>query len=147
MRLPWSKRYFTFWHHRRTPSYTASKRKRMEKGRKVYLSHLKRWLNYKVDSSSTPIEPFSTDDPSLDGIANSAVANEQTRVTPGVDGTPVSNRDDDPGEVSRMQSEFPLPSCAREDGDEQDANGPSGSSSGEPGFFTKVKRALGFTRR
>ena len=132
------KKYFTSRHFRRTPTYTTSSRQHMSDDRAKYLDHLSRWLNYE-ESCSTPL--LADDAEAQNHIVVRKVVQrrradslldveaERAKIGIAVDkmnearGCAKSKRVADEGKVSRLPIVVPLPSCARDEGSEEDAGG------------------------
>ncbi|KAF1924741.1 uncharacterized protein M421DRAFT_95278 [Didymella exigua CBS 183.55] len=150
------KRYFTFWHYCRIPSYTQTTRQQMAADRKAYLDHLARWLDYEEESSTPPpvvdgtaLPPKKPNQPKPRKRVDSFVDEARREIARDVakrnqmNGATLLKYDADLATVSRMEIVAPLPSYARDDEDEGFADGPSE----EPGLMRtmsqKVKDFLG----
>ena len=152
MRLTIRKKYLTFWHYLRTPSYTESNRQKMAEQREDYLRTLKQYLDYELDSPQMAEGVLPPKPKALvpRKRVDSFVEEERRRVAWQVAeenlraGAPKAKCVADQGEVSRMYIVAALPSCARDEADEEFAGGSVESDSGFMNVLAQgVKNVLG----
>ena len=154
LRFSFRKHYFTFWHFRRTPSYTESNRQRMSEDRYNYLDHLERWLNYGHNIETPQIAravlpPKPRVEPMPRKRVDSFVDEERRKVAREVAaqnvrmGAAKSKCVADLGKVSRMEIVAPLPSCAQDEDDEGFAGGPLEQPRLMQTMIHKIKDLLG----
>jgi hypothetical protein len=148
--------YFTYFHYTRNPSYTSTTRQKMSEDRATYLEHLGRWLDYEVELDSP--EPadgaavlLAKPKPSpLPKRADLLIENERRKMALDVagrnqrKGACQAKCDADLEEVKKMSIVAPLPSCARDEEDEEFAGRWMEGNDGLVHTMTKnVKAVLG----
>ncbi|KZM21403.1 uncharacterized protein EKO05_0006161 [Ascochyta rabiei] len=119
---------FTFWHYLRPQSYTAANRKRMAEEKATYLDHLERWLNYEDALDSPPLADGMNTEKVAQPVVHKRVDSFIASDHPGAaleaaeeDARDVAaklKRTADNDNVTRLDVQFPLPSCARDEADQ-----------------------------